>query len=126
MVIIDLYEYDLFCIIQITKELEESNEEIKDYQIAIEKIYECVEGYFGIASDIENFMLDENNEIIEHRIEEYENFYETIYKEIIQLYVDKINKNDSEYKRGFEDGLVAGYQGRDRIADLEEDVQNYR
>lgn len=128
MNIMSMTEYDLFTLLKIIDKFEnESEETIEDCQETLNKIYELIEGYFGYASDIENFVINENGDITPHSLEEYEQFINETYNNIKELFIKEIYPIDKEsYNKGYENGLIHGYNGRNRIADLEEDVQNYR
>lgn len=123
--IMNFDEYDLFIIMRIIYNLENNTGmRIEDYKYALNEIYETIEGYHGYASEIEEFCIDENGDLIKHTTDEYEKFLKYIYKSMINIYTQNI------YNKGFENGLkegrIQGYQGRELIAQLEEDVQTYR
>ena len=128
MNLMSMAEYDLFCLMKIIDKFEnESEATIEDCQITLSEIYELIEGYFGYASDIESFVINEDGDITPHSLEEYEQFINETYKTIKELFIKEIYPIDREsYNKGYENGLMHGYNGRDRIADLEEDVQSYR
>lgn len=128
MNLMSMEEYNLFCLMKIIDKFENETEEtIEDCQATLNEIYELIEGYYGYASDIENFVINEDGEITPHSLEEYESFIVETYKTVKELFIKEIVPMDMDaYNKGYENGLIHGYNGRNRIADLEEDVQSYR
>ena len=127
-----LEEYELFEIMRVVYNLENNTgKNLSDYKYALSEMYEIIDGYYGYTSEIEEFALDENGGLITHSIEEYKSFLDYIYQSMLGIYVRKMFPlNKEQYKKGYlaglEQGRIEGYQGRDMIAELEEDVQSYR
>lgn len=108
---------DILELYRIDQTLQNSNYKKEDFIKALSDIYERFEGYFGIKTEMEEWLIDENGEQIKKTFREMENFYYKINLEIYQMLIKKeykrifsINKIELEveYEKGRKYGYKAG------------------
>lgn len=115
--IVSFEEFDICRLITIINEFEyESMMDIESCKDCINKLYEHIEGHRGFVSEFDEFAFDEDGDEIVHTKDEYYNFIKSMYNKIlIYLY------SNSDI---VQDLIAEGYQCRDRMYELEKDVQN--
>ena len=107
----------------INSELQNSDYLIADLQKALNDLYENFDGYFGIRTEMEEWNLDENGEVIPHNFSETENFYYKISFKIYKILIDKEYKAlNNITKTGLEEEYEKGrrYGYRSALLDLKE------
>lgn len=107
--------WELAQLFAINNTLRNTVEDLEDYQLALNDMYESFEGYLGIRFDFEEWTFDENGDIIERSLKESQKFYEKmwtkIYKMLImktfkEMYYDPEEEKNTAYDLGFRDGLA--------------------
>lgn len=105
---------DILELYKIDEELQNSEYKTKDFIKALNDIYERFEGYFGIKTKMEEWLTNEDGEIIKRTFREMENFYYKLNLEIYQMLIEKEYKRIRGIKKlnleiAYEKGRKAGY-----------------
>ena len=85
--------WELKQLFEIDKELQDSDYKIEDIKNALNNIYETFEGYFGIKTEMDEWNLDENGDVIEHNHRQCENFYYSMQNRIYKILIEKEYKS---------------------------------
>ena len=108
----DKMNEDIKELYEIDKELDESKMKRDDYITALEKIYERFEGYYGIKTEMVEWLLNEKGETkfkTDNQIKRfYLNLIERIYNMLIKKEYNRIYPEDKKewYKRGQRDKVM--------------------
>ena len=89
----DKMNEDIKELYKIDEELDNSKYKKEDFIKALNDIYERFEGYYGIKTEMEEWLIDENGEQINKTINEMKNFYYKLTEKIYKMLIEK------EYKR---------------------------
>ena len=92
----DKMNEDIKELYKIDEELDNSKYKKEDFMNALNEIYEKFEGYYGIKTEMEEWLINEEGEQINKTFEEIKKFYFKLTEKIYKMLIKK------EYKRIFE------------------------
>lgn len=102
---LSLEEWRMWKLLDILVQLDEnSNLDEESHRLALSDIFEEFEGYYGYKTEIEEFVFNEDGEIADPSIEEYNDFIFYISRKILKTLVENTKMGRKIHQEGFDEG----------------------